>query len=198
MGAREVGPAASVIRGDHDGQGVTVFRALRSFHPLRRRKRSLLLPGRGKGARRVLERGEPDIPVVPPVAALHGVDAHPRSVALERHGRKPFPGRTAVCDSSQMPGSEDRAAERIWRAMPAGSREALTRLGSRSWTFGRLNTLACGFTSPVDEICALKQPGWTRSGWDHQGSSLGPRCGVLSHGGAGGDTGPAARPGDPG
>ena len=26
-----------------------------------------------------------------------------------------------------MPGSEDRAAERIWRAMPAGTREALTR-----------------------------------------------------------------------
>ena len=26
-----------------------------------------------------------------------------------------------------MPDSEDRAEERIWRAMPAGTREALTR-----------------------------------------------------------------------
>ncbi len=26
---------------------------------------------------------------------------------------------------------------------------------SRSWTFDRLNTLTCGFTSQVDEICAL-------------------------------------------
>jgi transposase len=32
----------------------------------------------------------------------------------------------------------------------------MTRLGSRSWTFDRLNTLTCGFTSQVDEICALK------------------------------------------
>jgi hypothetical protein len=35
------------------------------------------------------------------------------------------------------------------------------------------------------------------SGRDHQGSSLSRRCGVLPHGGAGGDTGPAALPGDP-
>jgi hypothetical protein len=27
---------------------------------------------------------------------------------------------------------------------------------ARSWTFDRLNTLACGFTPQVDEICALK------------------------------------------
>jgi hypothetical protein len=32
-----------------------------------------------------------------------------------------------------------------------------TRLGSRSWTFGRLNTLTCGFTSQVDEIGALQE-----------------------------------------
>jgi hypothetical protein len=38
-----------------------------------------------------------------------------------------FAGRAGVCDSSQMPDSEDRAEERIWRAMPAGTREALTR-----------------------------------------------------------------------
>ena len=38
-----------------------------------------------------------------------------------------FPGRTGVCESSQMPASEDGAEERIWRAMPAGTREALTR-----------------------------------------------------------------------
>ena len=88
VAAREADPAASLIHGDHDGQGVTVFGALRSFHPLRRRKRCLLLLGRGKGARRVLERGQPDLPVVPPVAALHGVDAHPRSLTLEGHGRK--------------------------------------------------------------------------------------------------------------
>jgi hypothetical protein len=31
-----------------------------------------------------------------------------------------------------------------------------TRLGSRSWTFDRLNALTCGFTSQGDEICALK------------------------------------------
>jgi hypothetical protein len=36
--AGKADPAASVIRGDHDGQGVTVFGTLRSFHPLRRRK----------------------------------------------------------------------------------------------------------------------------------------------------------------
>jgi hypothetical protein len=28
--------------------------------------------------------------------------------------------------------------------------------GSLSWTFDPLNTLTCGFTSQVDEICALK------------------------------------------
>jgi hypothetical protein len=38
-----------------------------------------------------------------------------------------FPDGPGVCDSSQMPGSEDGAQERIWRAMPAGTREALTR-----------------------------------------------------------------------
>jgi hypothetical protein len=38
-----------------------------------------------------------------------------------------FPAGPAVCDSGQMPDSEDSAAERVWRAMPAGSREALTR-----------------------------------------------------------------------
>ena len=32
----------------------------------------------------------------------------------------------------------------------------MTRLGSRPWTFDRLNTLTCGFTSQVDEICALQ------------------------------------------
>lgn len=36
--AREADPAASIIRGDHDGQGVAVFGTLRSFHPLRRSK----------------------------------------------------------------------------------------------------------------------------------------------------------------
>jgi hypothetical protein len=36
------------------------------------------------------------------------------------------------------------------------TREYWTRLGSRSWTFDRLNTLTCGFTSQVDEICALE------------------------------------------
>jgi hypothetical protein len=46
---------------------------------------------------------------------------------LNRRDRKPFPGRAGVWDSSQMPDSEDRAAERVWRALPAGTREALTR-----------------------------------------------------------------------
>jgi hypothetical protein len=40
---------------------------------------------------------------------------------------KPFSRRAGVCDSGQMADSEDRIAERVWRAMPAGSREALTR-----------------------------------------------------------------------
>jgi hypothetical protein len=41
-----------------------------------------------------------------------------------------FSGSLDVCDSSQMPDrpdSEDPAAERIWRAMPPGTREALER-----------------------------------------------------------------------
>ena len=29
-----------------------------------------------------------------------------------------FPGRTVVCDSSQMPDNEDRAGERVWQAVP--------------------------------------------------------------------------------
>ena len=32
-----------------------------------------------------------------------------------------------VCDSSQMPDNEDQAGERVWQALPAGTREALTR-----------------------------------------------------------------------
>jgi hypothetical protein len=61
------------------------------------------------------------------VAALH-----PRRLAFERPrdlvaAGKPFSGPVAVCDSGQMPDSEDKVAERVWRAMPAGSREALTR-----------------------------------------------------------------------
>ena len=39
-------------------------------------------------------------------------------------------------------------------AIPTTSK-TVTRLGSRSWTFDKLNTLTCGFTSQVDEICAL-------------------------------------------
>lgn len=38
-----------------------------------------------------------------------------------------FPAGPVVCDSGGMPDSEERATERVWRAMPAGSREALTR-----------------------------------------------------------------------
>ena len=47
-----------------------------------------------------------------------------------------------------------RAAERDEDAIAAWRSQ--TRLGSRSWTFDRLNTLTCGFTSQVDEICALR------------------------------------------
>jgi hypothetical protein len=32
-----------------------------------------------------------------------------------------------VCDSGQMPDSEDQATERVWRALPVGAREALVR-----------------------------------------------------------------------
>jgi hypothetical protein len=38
-----------------------------------------------------------------------------------------FPERTGVCDSSQMPDCENRAGERLWQAVPAGTQEALTR-----------------------------------------------------------------------
>ncbi len=38
-----------------------------------------------------------------------------------------FKGQAVVCHSGQMPDSEDGLAERVWRAMPARSREALTR-----------------------------------------------------------------------
>src|SRR6185437_512624 len=34
---------------------------------------------------------------------------------------------TAACHSDQMPEQYDRAAERIWRALPAGTRDALER-----------------------------------------------------------------------
>ena len=45
---------------------------------------------------------------------------------LARAG-KPFPARPVACDSNQMPEQQDRAAERVWRALPAGTREALER-----------------------------------------------------------------------
>jgi hypothetical protein len=42
------------------------------------------------------------------------------------------------------------------RRSPGPWRWSPTRLGSRPWTFDRLNVLTCEFTSQVDEICALK------------------------------------------
>jgi hypothetical protein len=43
-----------------------------------------------------------------------------------------------------------------WLSRVMSSRlAARARLGSRSWTFDQLNTLTCGFTPQVDEICAL-------------------------------------------
>src|SRR5215469_8481840 len=36
-------------------------------------------------------------------------------------------GAADLCDSGQVPDSEDRAAERVWRALPAGTRQALER-----------------------------------------------------------------------
>ena len=86
VATHEADPASCVVNGDHDGQGLAVLRALRSFHPLRRRQRCFLLPGRGKSAGRIFERGQPDLPVFSPVAALHGVDAHPRRVVPRRCG----------------------------------------------------------------------------------------------------------------
>jgi len=32
-----------------------------------------------------------------------------------------------ICHSFQMPDNEDQAGERVWQALPAGTREALTR-----------------------------------------------------------------------
>jgi hypothetical protein len=36
-------------------------------------------------------------------------------------------GAAHLCDSSQVPDSENRAAKRVWRALPAGTRQALER-----------------------------------------------------------------------
>jgi hypothetical protein len=40
---------------------------------------------------------------------------------------KPFPEPPGVCDSNRMPEGQDRAAQRVWRSLPAGAREALER-----------------------------------------------------------------------
>src|ERR1700761_8503288 len=38
-----------------------------------------------------------------------------------------FPRPAGVCHSGGMPESEEAAGERVWRALPPGTREALTR-----------------------------------------------------------------------
>jgi hypothetical protein len=47
--------------------------------------------------------------------------------AAEGFGVNRFSGRGGVWESCQMLDGEERAEERIWRGLPAGTREALTR-----------------------------------------------------------------------
>src|SRR5262249_59570611 len=77
---RQTYPAPAVINGYHDGQGQPVLGQFRTLTPLVRAMRRFLPPRRSERRRRVLERSQPDLAILPPLASLHGLDSHPHRV----------------------------------------------------------------------------------------------------------------------
>jgi hypothetical protein len=79
------------------------------------------------------------------------VDAIPAEV---REGPGPYRGPVAAMERIEP--CVDRKKVIRDCGIDGGVESYQTRVGSRPWTFDRLNALTCQFTSQVDEICALK------------------------------------------